>query len=135
MIPVDARLLGYVEEIAALERVPMRMTVFTARLESVPAPAAELAAIGWTTGDDDYAPLLAPAVRDHVIPALRDLGSLLWPRQRGALSQGLGGWCSGDAWTTACTRQLVAPLVKARAYCPGVVPTADLKCRFRCDWS
>jgi 8-oxo-dGTP diphosphatase len=44
VIPVDARLLVHIGEVAALERVPMRMTVFTARLQSVPSPAAELAA-------------------------------------------------------------------------------------------
>ncbi|MGK4907117.1 NUDIX domain-containing protein [Streptomyces albus] len=50
---------------AALEGVPMTMTVFRATLEGRPAPAAEIAALRWTdgTGLD-----LAPAVRDHVLP-------------------------------------------------------------------
>jgi 8-oxo-dGTP diphosphatase len=73
---VGVRLLGEINEIAAIERVPMRMTVFTARLDAEPHPAAELAALGWTSGDDEYAPLLAPAVSRHVIPLLRAAGSL-----------------------------------------------------------
>jgi 8-oxo-dGTP diphosphatase len=46
--------------VAAIERVPMRMTVFTAELDGAPRAAAELAALGWTSGDDEYASLLAP---------------------------------------------------------------------------
>lgn len=74
--PVGSRLLGEVNEIAAIERVPMRMIVFTAQLEAEPYPAAELATLAWTTGRDEYAPLLAPAVSRHVIPLLRAAGSL-----------------------------------------------------------
>jgi len=80
--PVGSRFLGEVNEIAAIERVPMQMTVFTARLEAEPHPAAELAALAWTTGYDGYAPLLAPAVSRHVIPLLRAAGSLIPDRQR-----------------------------------------------------
>jgi ADP-ribose pyrophosphatase YjhB (NUDIX family) len=76
VIPVGVRLLGVVNEVAAIERVPMRMTVFTAGLDTDPHPAAELAALGWTSGDDGYAPLLAPAVSRHVIPLLRGAGRL-----------------------------------------------------------
>lgn len=76
VVPGDVRLLGHVEEMAAIEGVPMRMTVFTAGIDTDPRPTAELAALGWTSGDDSYAPLLAPAVRGHVIPLLRSLGQL-----------------------------------------------------------
>jgi len=76
VIPADPVLLGHVEEIAALEGVPMRMTVSTAGIDREPWPAAELAALGWTSGADNYAPRLAPAVRDHVIPLLRGAGRL-----------------------------------------------------------
>jgi 8-oxo-dGTP pyrophosphatase MutT (NUDIX family) len=75
-VPVGVRLLGDVREIAAIERVLMRMTVFAARLDATPRPAAELVALGWTDGRDEFAPLLAPAVRDHVIPLLRGIGCL-----------------------------------------------------------
>jgi hypothetical protein len=53
----------------------MRMTVFTAGLDAEPRPAAELAALGWTSGGDEYAPLLAAAVSRHVITLLRGAGS------------------------------------------------------------
>jgi hypothetical protein len=54
----------------------MRMTAFIAGLDAEPRPAAELAALGWTTGNDEYAPLLAAAVSRHVIPLLRGAGRL-----------------------------------------------------------
>lgn len=76
VIPVRMRLLGQVNEVAALERVRMRMTVFTAMLNTEPHPAAELAALAWTSGNDEYAPRLAVAVSKHVIPALRGTGQL-----------------------------------------------------------
>ena len=59
---------------AALEGVPMRMTVFLARLAGVPRPAAEIASMRFWPHDDGLA--LAPAVRDCVIPRLRDAGRL-----------------------------------------------------------
>jgi len=71
VVPRAMSLLGDVEDIAALEGVPMRMTVFAADLAGRPAPAAELAALGWTNGHDSYVPRLAPAVRNHVLPLLR----------------------------------------------------------------
>jgi hypothetical protein len=64
----------------------MRMTVFTAGIDREPRPAAELAALGWTSGADDYVPRLAPAVRDHVIPLLRGAGRL--PLSRWSTSGG-----------------------------------------------
>ncbi|MEV0381046.1 NUDIX domain-containing protein [Nonomuraea sp. NPDC050643] len=74
--PLGPVLLGHVEEVAALEGVPMRMTVFTAGLDGLPRPAAELAALGWTNGRDEFGPRLAPAVRDHVVPMLVRSGAL-----------------------------------------------------------
>ncbi len=74
--PLETSLLGEVEDMAALERVPMRMTVFTARLAGSPKPAAELAALAWTDGCDGYVPRLAPAVRNHVVPLLLQRGAL-----------------------------------------------------------
>ncbi|GAA3538627.1 hypothetical protein GCM10022419_018260 [Nonomuraea rosea] len=74
--PLDAALLGHVEDVAALEGVPMRMTVYTARLDRGPRPAAELAALGWTDGRDELRPCLAPAVRDQVVPLLVRAGAL-----------------------------------------------------------
>jgi 8-oxo-dGTP diphosphatase len=74
--PAALTLLGQFDGPAALESVPMRMTVFAARLSGPPRAAAELAALGWTSGADDYAPRLAPAVRQQVIPFLRRTGRL-----------------------------------------------------------
>jgi 8-oxo-dGTP diphosphatase len=59
---------------AALEGVPMWMTVFLARLAGVPTPAAEIASLRFWPHDSGLA--LAPAVRDCVIPRLRDAGRL-----------------------------------------------------------
>lgn len=77
--PVGMRVLGEVEEMAAIERVLMRMTVFTADLDTPPHPAAELAAMGWTRGDDEYAARLALAVSRRVIPLLRGAGLMRVP--------------------------------------------------------
>ena len=74
--PVDARLLGHVRAVAAIERVPMLMTVFAAGLSGEPTPSAEISALAWTTGDDAHAPSLAPALTWHVIPMLRSTGAL-----------------------------------------------------------
>lgn len=59
---------------AALEGVPMWMTVFLARLAGIPRPAAEIASLRFWPHDDSLA--LAPAVRDCVIPRLREAGRL-----------------------------------------------------------
>jgi 8-oxo-dGTP diphosphatase len=69
VIPVEPQLLGDIEATAALEDVPMRMTVYLAGIDGEPRPAAELADLRWVTGHEDDV-RLAPAVRDHVLPAL-----------------------------------------------------------------
>lgn len=68
--PQRMRHLLVVEDIAAVEQVAMRMVVFLAHISGEPVPAAELAAMTWTTGRDDIASLLAPAVKNHVVPEL-----------------------------------------------------------------
>ncbi|MFF2348619.1 NUDIX domain-containing protein [Kitasatospora sp. NPDC058115] len=76
--PVGPRHLAEINAVAALEGVPMRMTVFEAGLDRAPAPAAELAALRWTDGlDPDLR--LAPAVRDQLLPLLRERGLLPGP--------------------------------------------------------
>ena len=59
---------------AALEGVPMWMTVFLARLAGTPTPAAEIAALRWWPRE--RTPRLAPAIRDVVIPRLQLAGRL-----------------------------------------------------------
>ncbi|MFF4259628.1 NUDIX domain-containing protein [Streptomyces sp. NPDC001663] len=84
--PVEPRFLAEVEAVAALEGIPMRMTVFAARLDGLPEPAAELADLRWVSGHERDIHL-APAVQDHVLPLLRHSGLLA---QRGT---GSGGRC------------------------------------------
>jgi 8-oxo-dGTP diphosphatase len=59
---------------AALEGVPMLMSVYLAALDGEPAPAAEIAALAWWPRDRGV--VLAPAIREHVIPALQAEGRL-----------------------------------------------------------
>ena len=74
--PTRTTLLATFNAMAALELVPMRLTVFSATLTHIPRPAAELAGLAWTTGTDRYLSLLAPAVRNQVIPLLRRAGQM-----------------------------------------------------------
>jgi 8-oxo-dGTP diphosphatase len=75
--PVSLAPLCVVDEVAAIEDVPMRMTVFLAKLDRPPRAAAEIARVAWTTGADRLTPSLAPAVARHVVPHLVGLGLLL----------------------------------------------------------
>lgn len=63
-----------VEAPAAIERVPMRLTVFLAETDGEPRLQAELAALDWIDGAGK--PGLGPAIRDHVVPALLAAGLL-----------------------------------------------------------
>ncbi|MEV8454192.1 NUDIX domain-containing protein [Streptomyces sp. NPDC052095] len=73
--PVAPRFLADIEAMAALEKVPMRLTVFVAGLSGAPRPAAELAGMRWIDGGEPDV-RLAPAVRDQVLPLLRRDGLL-----------------------------------------------------------
>ncbi|MEU5999496.1 NUDIX domain-containing protein [Streptomyces sp. NPDC047197] len=73
--PLEPRFLADVEAMAALERAPMRLSVFEARISKEPEPAAELAALRWISGREGDVQL-SPAVRDHVLPLLRQRGSI-----------------------------------------------------------
>ncbi|RNG02445.1 NUDIX domain-containing protein [Streptomyces botrytidirepellens] len=75
VVPLEPRLLAEVEGVAALERVPMRLTVYGARIDGTPRPAAELAHMRWISGGESDVPLAA-AIRNHVVPLLRDRGML-----------------------------------------------------------
>ncbi|MGW6057421.1 NUDIX hydrolase [Streptomyces sp. NPDC055189] len=73
--PLEPRFLADVEAMAALERSPMKLAVFEARISQVPEPAAELAALRWVSGHEQDV-RLAPAVRNHVLPLLRQRGAM-----------------------------------------------------------
>ncbi|GGZ84787.1 hypothetical protein GCM10010389_23900 [Streptomyces echinoruber] len=73
--PVAPRLLMRVEARAALEGVPLRLTVFTTDIDGVPRPAAELAHLRWITGTGDGL-RLSPALGEHILPRLRADGLL-----------------------------------------------------------
>ena len=71
---VEAQHFLDVEAPAAIERVPMHLTVYRVSVDGEPALNAELAALDWVA--DAAKPGLGPAIRDHVIPALVDAGLL-----------------------------------------------------------
>lgn len=73
--PLEPRFLADVEAMAALEGVPMRVSVFEAHISQVPEPAAELAALRWISGHEVDVQI-APAVKDHVLPLLRQRGTM-----------------------------------------------------------
>jgi 8-oxo-dGTP diphosphatase len=64
-----AERFALVEADAALERVPMRMDVFLTTIRGAVTPRNEIAELRWADTSFDAA-LLAPAIRDHVLPQL-----------------------------------------------------------------
>lgn len=74
--PSSLEPLTVVDEVAAIEAVPMRMTVYLATLDQPPRASAEIARLAWTTGSDGLAHSLAPAVARHVVPRLVEDGLL-----------------------------------------------------------
>jgi len=67
---VDAELLSVVRDEAALERTPMEMQVYLARVVGVISPQAEIAGIAWVDASGESPGRLAPAIRNHVLPQL-----------------------------------------------------------------
>jgi 8-oxo-dGTP pyrophosphatase MutT (NUDIX family) len=59
--------------VAALEGVPMRMTVYETTISGTPRPQAEIAALQWWPASRRIE--LAPAVADFVVPLLRRRGA------------------------------------------------------------
>jgi 8-oxo-dGTP diphosphatase len=76
---VSARPFAEIRAPAALEGIEMWMSVFLTRLMGVPTPAAEIAALRWWPQAPDL--VVAPAVRDCLIPRLRRSGLLGFERQ------------------------------------------------------
>jgi 8-oxo-dGTP diphosphatase len=73
---VSSEPLATISATAALEGVPMTMAVFATKIEGTVVARAEIASTAWV-GLHGHATLnIAPAVRDHVIPALAEAGLL-----------------------------------------------------------
>jgi hypothetical protein len=62
--------------IVAAAAVVRSGTLLVVKLTGEPLPAAELAALAWTTGADPDRPFPAPALRNHVVPRLTATGLL-----------------------------------------------------------
>jgi 8-oxo-dGTP pyrophosphatase MutT (NUDIX family) len=74
---VDLDHLLEVRRPAALEHVPMHMTVYRGQLLGRPARASEIASVRWWPRDS--VPEIAPAVAGDVIPLLIKTGALSAP--------------------------------------------------------
>jgi 8-oxo-dGTP pyrophosphatase MutT (NUDIX family) len=76
VVPTSLRPFAEVAELAALERVPMQMTVFLAEIEGTPLALSEIAELVWLDPAGTLQGTLAPAVEKHVVPQLRERGLL-----------------------------------------------------------
>ena len=77
VVPTSLRPFAEVTELAALERVPMQMTVFLAEIEGTPLARSEIAELVWLDPGETLPGELAPAVEKHVVPRLRECGLLI----------------------------------------------------------
>jgi ADP-ribose pyrophosphatase YjhB (NUDIX family) len=62
--------LAVVSDQAALERTPMEMHVYLATVVGHVSPRAEIEAVAWVGSDGASPGILAPAIRNHVLPQL-----------------------------------------------------------------
>jgi 8-oxo-dGTP diphosphatase len=76
VVPTSLKPFSEVTELAALERVPMQMTVFLAEIEGTPLARSEIAELVWLDPAGTLPGRLAPAVEKHVVPQLRERGLL-----------------------------------------------------------
>ena len=79
VVPRLLRPFSEVTEVAALERVPMRMTVFLADIEGTPLARNEIAGLAWFDPAGRFRGTVAPAVEKHVVPQLQERGLLAAP--------------------------------------------------------
>jgi len=73
---VTRSLLTVAVGVAALERTPMEMTVYSATLDREPQLMSEIAALAWFSPDAPFGDVVAPAVAESVVPALVAAGAL-----------------------------------------------------------
>ena len=66
--------LALVRDQAALERTPMEMHVYLARVEGAVEPRSEIAAVAWAGARGPGSGTLAPAIENHVLPLLAARG-------------------------------------------------------------
>ena len=71
-----SRLFAVVSGVAALEGMPLEMTVYLTTLDGEPRAASEIAALMWFSPRRPFTGVLAPAVADSVVPALVAAGVL-----------------------------------------------------------
>lgn len=66
--------LAVVRDQAALERRPMEMHVYLARVEGAVAPRSEVTALAWAGAGGPSCGTLAPAIENRVLPLLASRG-------------------------------------------------------------
>lgn len=67
---VDSEPLAVVSDQAALERTSMEMHVYLATVAGEVTPLAEIEAVAWVGADGASPGILAPAIRNYVLPQL-----------------------------------------------------------------
>jgi 8-oxo-dGTP diphosphatase len=70
---VHSEPLAVVSDLAALEPAPMEMHVYLAKVAGAPAPRSEIDEIAWVGADGQSPGVLAPAIRNRVLPRLAAL--------------------------------------------------------------
>jgi len=66
--------LATVSDRAALERSELELEVYLATVDGAAAPRAEIEAVAWVGADGKSPGVLAPAIRNHVLPQLAARG-------------------------------------------------------------
>jgi 8-oxo-dGTP diphosphatase len=79
VVPRLLRPFTEVTELAALERVPMQMTVFLADIEGIPLARNEIAGLAWFVPGGRFRGTVEPAVEKQVVPQLQERGLLAAP--------------------------------------------------------
>ncbi len=76
VVPSSLSPFAEVRELAALEQVPMQMTVFIVRIDGAPRALSEIADLAWFDPAERFRGRIAPAVEKHVVPRLQQRGLL-----------------------------------------------------------
>ena len=71
---VSSEPFAVIRDQAALERARLEMDVYLATVAGSMAPRAEIEAIAWVGADGQSPGVLAPAIRNQVLPRLAALG-------------------------------------------------------------